>query len=281
MGDDVNYVSISSGSEGSQSYFYYEAVVDGTWYLSERRGLPMTGRCIFRMIRPLRTFYLSHTGFGSGNAYVWQATNPTQGQWGMPVKVICRRRLFRRCSRVPARRISTTLRWRKQRFLAGRRWALFLKITLMITGEAACGGIYCGRFYKVWLAEDANVLNVRASGWVDLLSSCVGHWKMNDNAASTTVLDSSGNGKNGTLSRTPRYCIPQRQSTVLNGALTFNGTSDYVDVGNVIGTGAYTKVAWVKRDDGSYYNNIISSGNYVSCSLRPVLPSRSSFQRDT
>jgi len=30
-------------------------------------------------------FYLSHTGFGSGNAYVWQASNPTQGQWSLPV----------------------------------------------------------------------------------------------------------------------------------------------------------------------------------------------------
>ena len=35
VGDDANYVSISSGSDGGQSYFYYEAVVDGS-VVSER-----------------------------------------------------------------------------------------------------------------------------------------------------------------------------------------------------------------------------------------------------
>ncbi|MBN2020009.1 MAG: LamG domain-containing protein, partial [Sedimentisphaerales bacterium] len=47
----------------------------------------------------------------------------------------------------------------------------------------------------------------------------------------------------------------------LNGALTFNGTSDYINLGNIIGTGAYTKAAWIRRDDSETYNNIISSGD--------------------
>jgi hypothetical protein len=42
--------------------------------------------------------------------------------------------------------------------------------------------------------------------------------------------------------------------------LTFNGTGDYVDVGNVIGTGAYTKVVWIKRTvDARDFHNIVSS----------------------
>lgn len=34
---------------------------------------------------------------------------------------------------------------------------------------------------------------------VDLTSACLGHWKMNDNAANAVVTDSSGNGQNGTM----------------------------------------------------------------------------------
>jgi hypothetical protein len=34
-----------------------------------------------------KVFYLSHTGFGSQNAYVWQAPGPLQGQWALPVDV--------------------------------------------------------------------------------------------------------------------------------------------------------------------------------------------------
>ena len=69
---------------------------------------------------------------------------------------------------------------------------------------------------------------------------------MNDNAASTVVLDSfRQRQKRNSACRTPAYCIPTGK---IDGALTFNGTTDYVNVGNVIGTGAYTKVAWVKRD---------------------------------
>ena len=67
--------------------------------------------------------------------------------------------------------------------------------------------------------------------------------------------------RTGQRCRTPAYCIQQGK---IDGALTFNGTTDYVNVGNVIGSGAYTKIAWVKRDAGNYYNNIISSGDVFS-----------------
>jgi hypothetical protein len=107
---------------------------------------------------------------------------------------------------------------------------------------------------KTWLVEDVNRLNVRAVSNINL-TSVVGYWKMDDDAANTTVADSSGNANDGTA---------QQNTTVLhttgkiNGALTFNGTSDYVDVGNVIGTEAYTKIAWIKRADTASFNNIIS-----------------------
>ena len=40
--------------------------------------------------------------------------------------------------------------------------------------------------------------------------------------------------------------------------LSFNGTDDYVDLGDMIGEGSYTKTAWVKRESGNNHNNIIS-----------------------
>ena len=104
-----------------------------------------------------------------------------------------------------------------------------------------------------------NWLQIEIGG---LKPNCVGHWKMNDNAASTTVLDSSGKGNHGTAwQNTEDINTDSGNPPYLNGALTFNGTSDYINVGPVIGTGAYTKVAWVKRAAGTNYNNIISTGN--------------------
>jgi hypothetical protein len=80
---------------------------------------------------------------------------------------------------------------------------------------------------------------------------------MNDNAASTTVIDSSGNNRNGTAQQNTVYL---HTTGKIDGALRFNGTTDYVNVGVAL-NGAYTKVAWVKRavDSNSYYNNIVSS----------------------
>jgi lysophospholipase L1-like esterase len=89
IGDDANYVSISAGSDGNASYFYYEAAVDGS-VVSEkelRTSSDGTLYITYDANSTARKFYLSHTGFGSEYADVWQATNPTQGQWALPVYV--------------------------------------------------------------------------------------------------------------------------------------------------------------------------------------------------
>jgi hypothetical protein len=113
------------------------------------------------------------------------------------------------------------------------------------------------------VAEDTNRLNLTSGGGQNLAVSCVGHWKMNDNADNPTVADSSGHGNNGTAQQnTSALHTDSGNPPHLNGALTFNGTTDYINVGNVIGTGAYTKVAWVKRAaDATSFNNIISSSS--------------------
>jgi len=41
-------------------------------------------------------------------------------------------------------------------------------------------------------------------------------------------------------------------------ALSFDGVDDYVDLGDMVSQGAYTKVAWVKRETGGGNNNIVS-----------------------
>ncbi len=78
IGDDVNYVSISVGSDNDASYYYYEAVVDGNPVFEQEPRTADDGTLYVSYDSASKTFYLSHTGFGSGNAYV--------GQWALPVK---------------------------------------------------------------------------------------------------------------------------------------------------------------------------------------------------
>ncbi|MCJ7729782.1 MAG: hypothetical protein MUO27_07905, partial [Sedimentisphaerales bacterium] len=87
IGDDANYVSISTGSDSNASYFYYEAVVDGNVVFEQEPRASNDGTLYISYDSASKNFYLSHTGFGSENAYVWQASDPTQGQWGLPVNV--------------------------------------------------------------------------------------------------------------------------------------------------------------------------------------------------
>jgi hypothetical protein len=87
VGDDANFVSISCGSDGGQSYFYYQAVVDGSVVSEREPRASNNGTLYISYDAGLKKFYLSHTGFGSENAYNWQALNPTQGQWSLPVNV--------------------------------------------------------------------------------------------------------------------------------------------------------------------------------------------------
>ena len=50
------------------------------------------------------------------------------------------------------------------------------------------------------------------------------------------------------------------QAYISNGEffLSFNGLNDYVDLGDMLSVGSYTKTAWVKRESGNNNNNIIS-----------------------
>jgi hypothetical protein len=74
------------------------------------------------------------------------------------------------------------------------------------------------------------------------VSGLVGWWKL-DETSGTSAADSSGNGYTGTTSSSTNWTT----SGMNNGALTFNGTTDYVSIpaGLSLGT-TYTMSAWVK-----------------------------------
>ena len=80
------------------------------------------------------------------------------------------------------------------------------------------------------IIEDVNRLNVISIGGFDMAAYCVGHWKMNDNAANTDVLDGSGNGHNGTFNDATGNPNTSAHHIVgkIDGALIFDGTNDYV-----------------------------------------------------
>jgi lysophospholipase L1-like esterase len=87
IGDDANYVLISAGSDGGQSYFYYDAVVGGDEISEQEPRTSNDGTFYISYVAATKTFYLSNTGFGIENAYVWNAPDPTNGQWARPVYV--------------------------------------------------------------------------------------------------------------------------------------------------------------------------------------------------
>jgi hypothetical protein len=79
-------------------------------------------------------------------------------------------------------------------------------------------------------------------------ASLVGYWMMDDNAANTTVVDSSGNGNDGTARQ---YTQALSSTGRINGALNFNGIDDYIECGNDSSldiTGSVSISAWVKFD---------------------------------
>jgi hypothetical protein len=87
--------------------------------------------------------------------------------------------------------------------------------------------------------------------------SMAGYWKLDESSAGSTVIDSSGDGDNGTpLGSGGANNLPQPSASVPgvmqfpdSHSLNFDGTDDLVDLGlssNLHVTGALTIAAWVK-----------------------------------
>lgn len=91
--------------------------------------------------------------------------------------------------------------------------------------------------------------------------TCVGWWKMDENAANTTVADSSGMGNTGTAVRNTNLFST---SGVFSGGLNFNGTSDYVSIPDNSSLNFSTNITatgWIKRSSTvSWWKMIYDSG---------------------
>jgi hypothetical protein len=81
VGDEVNYVSISVGSDGGQKYYYYETAVDNNVVTGQESRTADDGTLYVSFDSALKTFYLSHTGYGVGNAH-----SSAHGLWLESVK---------------------------------------------------------------------------------------------------------------------------------------------------------------------------------------------------
>jgi len=84
----------------------------------------------------------------------------------------------------------------------------------------------------------------------------IGWWRL-DEASGTTAFDSSGNGNDGTLMGDPKWV-----AGILGGALSFDGTQDYVDCGSdssLHPMDAITMAAWFMMDADINHNCFIMS----------------------
>jgi hypothetical protein len=79
-------------------------------------------------------------------------------------------------------------------------------------------------------------------------SGLVGHWKLNESGNVSTADDSSPNSNDGTLTNFPADPSANWVAGKVGNALDFDGTDDYVKVGNVLnfGTGSFTASVWTK-----------------------------------
>ncbi|HEY0709926.1 MAG TPA: LamG-like jellyroll fold domain-containing protein [Polyangia bacterium] len=92
----------------------------------------------------------------------------------------------------------------------------------------------------------------------------VGYWKFDEGRGSTTY-DLSGNGNNGTVVGGAPFTADVPASMPIDdaGALVFDGTSQYVDLGAPAGlnvSGQITMAAWVKINATDGFRNILSHG---------------------
>jgi len=110
----------------------------------------------------------------------------------------------------------------------------------------------------------SNSLNQYTSA-IGYAGSVVGYWKMDDDANSYEVIDNSGNGHHAAAQRnTSILHTDSGEPPNLNGALIFNGSSDYITTPLTdLPAGASTRSAslWIKWNGSATYNVIFGYGD--------------------
>jgi hypothetical protein len=246
VANDNGYASISAGSDSGESYFYYEAIVDGNMVFEQELRYADDGTLYISYDVNSNNLYLSHVGYGDANAYNWQTTpNPLQGTWA-------------------SESVDVAVGGGSQGIAMGTGEAYldnFEITTATLLDWPPITDLDTDGFI------DWGDLDIMSENWLEaspLFTSCVGYWKMNDNADNSIVVNRIGyngtyHGTGGADDYTNAHHQDSGNPPNLNGALEFDGVQDYVDIGNVIGTGAYTKAAWIKRATGPFVNNIVSA----------------------
>jgi hypothetical protein len=105
------------------------------------------------------------------------------------------------------------------------------------------------------------------AGVAAIPAGLIAHWMMDDTAASKTVVDSGGGNHNGVAQQNTAALTTAGK---LNGALAFNGTSDWIDCGTnaALLPDAWTVCAWVKCAETATPMLISFGGNYPSVKLQ-------------
>jgi len=134
-------------------------------------------------------------------------------------------------------------------------WTASNPATISIGARANGADRFNGKIHylKVWnrLLTDNEVANLSAdrktTAQTPSRTGLVGHWNMDSNDINgTTVLDRSGNNKNGTISSTPTTATGK-----IGQSLNFNGSSQVLSIDdstlyNFTATTPFTISAWVK-----------------------------------
>ena len=124
----------------------------------------------------------------------------------------------------------------------------------------------------------------------DIITSPISQWKMNDNLATTNVIDNVGSNTGTSVQNTDQLDTTGK----INGALTFNGTTDYIDCGADAslnwGAGDGSVTAWFKTADlgivqtillkgrryagGKRYNIYVQANGYVAFNIDDNIDSK-------
>lgn len=155
---------------------------------------------------------------------------------------------------------STKLAWQTSAWSATGVVQYWVKFPSLST---TANVVYVGVGNAAVTTDQSNVTGVWDSNYK-------GVYHLNDNAASTTVLDSTSNAHNGTnaVNTSGKSVTGPFASSTIGKALTYNGTSDDTDLGTTsdfnFTTGQYTLEFWLYEPTQALNAPIVCRGAYAA-----------------